>query len=188
METFKENTYYPIGTKLIYKDKIIEVRTRRHCGDCVFKSEYCGDMQIRCSDGNTTYVQFVVIGDAPAQHDAPGVKLKPIMPHKEDVYTLGNIATRNNVFITVEPVKKIDIHVRISEKIKNWHDTRRTCKYGTDAILLPPKEWEEFIAYLEMKDCCNPPGRRNIIDKTVGQIYLNHVVFMSPQVKDVEVL
>ncbi len=70
METFKENTYYPVDTKLIYKDKIVEVQKRdpsQACNDCMFVGD-TGCSTVVCYKHamiTESAVKYVVIGDAP---------------------------------------------------------------------------------------------------------------------------
>jgi len=174
METFKENAYYPVGTKLIYEDEIIYKTTDIVCSTCYFnKSGKCP--RIECWDGN-----YKVIGDAPTKHDKPGVTGTEYLKYSNDECCILTMANRNNVFITVEPVAKKDINKRMSEAIQKWH-TMRTIKALPRAILLDRHAWAEWITH------CATLGVTSY-DPTLYS-YAHHCkMYCSPDVKDVEIV
>ena len=161
METFKENTYYPVGTQLIYKDKIIEVcDTENKKEEMILCGKRCAmESQVKCLShickwyerNDKKSIFYAIVGDAP-KHDKPVVEgLQHLKNRQSEVY-LETVAINEQVNIAVEPItRQKTILDRINEELHIWVDTYIMGGRNIRVILLSSKAYEEYLTLVPKK-------------------------------------
>lgn len=188
METFKENTYYPVGKQLIYKDKIIEVcDTENKKEEMILCGKRCAmESQVKCLShickwyerNDKKSIFYAIVGDAP-KHDKPGVVGEEYLSSRDNARELKTIAMNDNVHITVEPVAKKDVELRIQQALYKFMDAHK--RLSQDMTILLSNATHEDLA----------TGYRQlglISSDSVISVYAGVKVRRSPDVKDIEIV